>query len=104
MRSRLPAESPKLHIELVCLMNGSLVRMNGELVVQTLTALWGVESLLVNEARVTFDLLGVTSIDSAGLEAVLGLMDSVRGRGGKVVIGCAGLRVDRPARWSGEFA
>jgi ABC-type transporter Mla MlaB component len=96
--------NPQLDIEFVCLLTGTYVRMRGEVVVQTRTALWGAESLLVNEARVTFDFSAVTSIDSAGLETVLSLMDGVRSHGGTVVITCDGLPVHRPTNWNGDLA
>jgi ABC-type transporter Mla MlaB component len=97
-----PTDSPRLHIELVCLMSGSHVRMCGEVVVETVTVLWGIESLLLNETRVTFDFSAVTSIDSAGLEAVLDVMNSVRASGGRVATGCDGLRVDHSGTWGEE--
>jgi ABC-type transporter Mla MlaB component len=78
---------PKLDIELVGGVRGSHVRMSGDIVSGTRTAIWGIESLLMNEARVTFDLSDVTSMDGVGLEALLSLMDSVRVHGGSLVIG-----------------
>ena len=81
-------EYPSLDVELVCGVSGSQVCVRGDIVEQTRIALWGVESLLLNEPRVIFDFSAVTSIDGAGLEAVLALMDSVRAHGGSLEIGC----------------
>jgi ABC-type transporter Mla MlaB component len=79
----MPAADPKLEIELVGSASGSHVRISGDIVAETRIALWGVESLLVNEPRVTFDFSAVTSIDATGLETVLSLLASVRLRGGE---------------------
>jgi hypothetical protein len=57
---------PKLDIELVGGATGSHVRISGDIVAGTGTALWGIESLLMNETRVTFDFSVVTSIDGSG--------------------------------------
>ncbi len=95
-RGQTAVDDPRLDIELLGDVSGSQVRMTGDVVAQTSTALWGIEPILMNEARVTFDLSAVTSIDGAGLEAVLSLMDSVRSFGGSLVIGCERCAV-RPA-------
>jgi ABC-type transporter Mla MlaB component len=79
--------SAMLEIELVPQSTGCTARFFGDLVAGTCTALWGAESVLLHESHVTMDLSGITSMDSAGLEAALSLMDAVRHRGGMVKVG-----------------
>ena len=43
--------------------------------------------MMANEARVVLDLSGVVSIDNAGFEATVRLIDAVRGFGGRLIIG-----------------
>jgi ABC-type transporter Mla MlaB component len=76
-----------LEIELVPQSTGCTARFFGDLVAGTCTALWGAESVLLHESHVTMDLSGITSMDSAGLEAALSLMDAVRHRGGMIKVG-----------------
>jgi ABC-type transporter Mla MlaB component len=80
-------ETPLLKIELVEIANGCLARVSGDLVSETRAGLWGIEPMLANEARVALDLSGVTSVDGAGLEAVLRLMHAVHTFGGTVTFG-----------------
>jgi ABC-type transporter Mla MlaB component len=68
--------------------------MSGHLVKDTMAALWSVESMVVNESRVVIDLSGVVTIDSAGLEATVRLMDAIRSFGGRLTIGCEESPVD----------
>lgn len=91
----MAAADPKLEIELVGGASGSHVRMSRDIVAETQIALWGVESLLMNEPRVTFDFSAVTSIDGTGLETVLSLMDSVRLYGGIPSSAASGIRCSR---------
>jgi hypothetical protein len=44
--------------------------------------------MLANEAGVALDVSGVTSIDGAGLEATVRLIDAIHTFGGKLTIGC----------------
>jgi anti-anti-sigma factor len=81
-------ELPLLQIELLEDTSGGCVaRMSGDLVGETAAALWSIEPMMANEARVVLDLSGVVSIDSAGLEATVRLMDAVREFGGRLIIG-----------------
>jgi ABC-type transporter Mla MlaB component len=76
-----------LRIELVEGPRGCLVRFSGDLVGDTSVCLWSIEPMLINEARVTLDLSGITSIDVAGLEAALRLMGAIHAFGGRLTIG-----------------
>jgi ABC-type transporter Mla MlaB component len=79
---------PFLQIELLegtC--GGCLARMSGHLIGDTAAALWSIEPMMANEARVVLDLSGVVTIDSAGLEATVKLMDAIRAFGGTLTIG-----------------
>ena len=79
---------PLLRIELLEDTSGGCVaRMSGDLVGETAAALGSIEPMMANEARVVLDLTGVVSIDSAGLEATVRLMDAVREFGGRLIIG-----------------
>jgi ABC-type transporter Mla MlaB component len=81
-------ESPLLRIELLQdTAGGCLARMSGHLVSDTVAALWSIEPMMANEARVVLDLSGVVAIDSAGLEATVRLMDAIRTFGGRLTIG-----------------
>jgi ABC-type transporter Mla MlaB component len=81
-------EAPLLEIELLeDASGGCLARMSGHLVGETASALWSIEPMMANEARVVLDLSGVTTIDSAGLEATVRLMDAIRAFGGSLTIG-----------------
>jgi ABC-type transporter Mla MlaB component len=62
--------------------------MSGHLVAGTAAALWSVEPMMANEARVVLDLSGVVEIDSAGLEATVRFLDAIRAFGGSLTIGC----------------
>jgi ABC-type transporter Mla MlaB component len=81
-------ESPVLQVELMeDTSGGCLARMSGHLVGETVAALWSIEPMMANEARVVLDLSGVVTIDSAGLEATVRLMDAIRAFGGRLTIG-----------------
>jgi len=81
-------ESAEFQIELLeDNSGGCLARMSGHLIGATAAALWSVEPLMANEARVVLDLSGVVAIDSAGLEATIRLMDAIREFGGRLTIG-----------------
>lgn len=81
-------ESPFLQIELLeGISGGCLARMSGHLIGDTAAALWSIEPMMANEARVVLDLSGVITIDSAGLEATVKLMDAIRAFGGTLTIG-----------------
>lgn len=81
-------DAPLLEIELLeDTSGGCLARMSGHLVGETASALWSIEPMMANEARVVLDLSGVTTIDSAGLEATVRLMDAIRAFGGSLTIG-----------------
>jgi hypothetical protein len=43
--------------------------------------------MMANEVQVVLDLSGVVTIDGAGLEATVRLMDAIRGFGGRLIIG-----------------
>jgi ABC-type transporter Mla MlaB component len=82
-------ESVQLRIELLeGTSGGCLARMSGHLVGGTAAALWSVEPMMANEARVVLDLSGVVEIDSAGLEATVRFLDAIRAFGGSLTIGC----------------
>jgi ABC-type transporter Mla MlaB component len=80
--------TPLLEIELMEIANGCLARLSGDLVAETRAGLWTIEPMLANEARVSLDVSGVTSIDGSGLEAALRLMNAVHTSGGTVTFGC----------------
>ncbi len=46
-----------------------------------------VKEILRNDARVVLDFSCVTSFDNLGLEAALGLVETVRSSGGRVSVG-----------------
>ena len=75
-----------LEVHLVSGPDGCVARFKGELTEQTQNVVWGVEEILLHDARVVLDLSGITSFDSRGLEAALGLMDAVRSFGGTLLI------------------
>jgi len=77
----------QLEVHLLSGPNGCLARFVGDLIGETRGAIWGVEEILLHDARVAMDLSGVTSFDCLGLEAALGLMDAVRLFGGVLTIG-----------------
>ena len=79
-------DTPLLQIELAECSDGCLAMFRGDLVAETTGALWGVEPILVNEARVALDLSGVTSVDRAGLEAALGMVGVLHTTGGRISI------------------
>jgi|HubBroStandDraft_5_1064220.scaffolds.fasta_scaffold239779_3 ABC-type transporter Mla MlaB component len=88
-------ELPCLQIELVeDTSGGCLARMSGHLVGETAGALWSIEPMMANETRVVLDLSGVVTIDGAGLEATIRLMDAIRSFGGSLTIGREELSVD----------
>jgi ABC-type transporter Mla MlaB component len=76
-----------LEVQLVSGPNGCLARFTGDLIEETRGVVWGVEQVLLHDARVVLDLSGITSFDSRGLEAALRLMDAVRTFGGTLMIG-----------------
>ena len=81
-------ERPLLQIELLeDTSGGCLARMSGHLVGEAAAVLGGMEPMMANEARVVLDLSGIVSIDSAGLEATVRLIDAVLGFGGRLIIG-----------------
>jgi hypothetical protein len=77
----------RLEVQLISGPEGCRARFAGDLIEGTRAAVWGVEQILLHDARVVVDLSGITSFDSLGLEAALGLMDAVRSFGGKLTIG-----------------
>jgi ABC-type transporter Mla MlaB component len=92
-------ELPSLQIELLeDTSGGCLARMSGHLIGQTAAALWSIEPMMANEARVVLDLSGVVAIDSAGLEATIRLMDAIRAFGGTLTIGGQALSVEGVAQ------
>jgi ABC-type transporter Mla MlaB component len=79
---------PLLEIELLEHPTGGCVaRMSGNLVGGTAAALWSIEPMMANEVQVVLDLSGIVTIDSAGLEATVRLMDAIRGFGGRLIVG-----------------
>jgi hypothetical protein len=81
-------ERPLLQIELLEDTSGGCVaRVSGHLVGEAAAALGSIEPMMANEARVVLDLSGVVSIDNAGFEATVRLIDAVRGFGGRLIIG-----------------
>ena len=64
-----------------------VARFFGDLVGQTRMVVREIGEILRNDARVVLDFSGVTSFDNLGLEAALGLVDTVRSSGGRVTIG-----------------
>jgi anti-anti-sigma regulatory factor len=78
---------PLFQIELLeHISGGCLARMSGHLVGDTVAALWSIEPMMDNEARVVLDLSGVETIDSVGLEETVRLMDAIRAYGGSLFI------------------
>src|ERR1700722_19909662 len=67
---------------------GCVVQLTGDLIGDTSAGLFSIEPMLANEARVALDLSGVTSIDGAGLEATVRLIDAIHTFGGRLTIGC----------------
>ena len=78
---------PYLEVELEDGPKECLVHLRGDLLAETSGGLWSVESILVNEAAVVIDLSGVTSVDGAGLESVLILMNAVQASGRSLSFG-----------------
>jgi ABC-type transporter Mla MlaB component len=93
----LVGESPKLEIELMDGPLGCTALLTGDLLAETQVGLWSVESILLNEATVSLDLSGVTTIDSVGLEAILTLISSVQSSGRAISIGARGSSVCQAA-------
>jgi ABC-type transporter Mla MlaB component len=58
----------------------------GDLVAETTGVLWGMEPILRNEPRVSFDLSGITSVDRAGLGAALKLVEALHALGGRLML------------------
>jgi len=83
MPSRKPmfGVKPSLEITLDGGAAGCLVKFGGDVVEQTRTALWTLEPLLMNETSITFDVSKIRSVDVAGLEAALNLMQFVHSSG-----------------------
>jgi ABC-type transporter Mla MlaB component len=79
--------TPDLEIVLDEGPEGCVARIRGELLRETCGGLWGVESILVNEAAIALDLSGLRAIDRAGLEALLMLMNAVQASGRALSIG-----------------
>jgi hypothetical protein len=75
-----------LEVQLISGPEGCLARFTGDLIEETRSVLWGVEEILLHDVRVVLDLSGISSFDSSGLEAALGLMDAVRSAGGSLKI------------------
>ena len=57
------------------------VQFGGDVVEKTRSALWTLEPLLMNERNITFDVSQIRSVDVAGLEAALNLMQFVHSSG-----------------------
>jgi hypothetical protein len=76
-----------LEVQLLSGPDGCFARFAGDLVEDTRAVIWGVEEILLHDARVVLDLSGITSFDGRGLEAALALMDAVRSFGGTLMIG-----------------
>jgi hypothetical protein len=85
--SSTTVDSSVLRIELVESSDGYLARFVGEIIAETTGALRSIEPMLINEARVIFDFCGVTSVDGAGLQAAVKLMDAVYTFGGRLRVG-----------------
>jgi hypothetical protein len=79
-------EAPLFEVELAESPSGYLARFRGDLVAETLGVLWGIEPILLNEPRVSLDLSGVTSVDRAGLEAALKLVEALHTFGGRLIL------------------
>jgi len=79
--------NPSLEITLDGGAAGCHVKFGGDVVEQTRTALWTIEPLLMNETSVTFDVSQIRSVDVAGLEAALNLMQFVHSSGVNFTIG-----------------
>ena len=77
----------RLEVRLFSGPDGCVARFFGDLVGQTRMVVREIEEILRHDARVVVDFSGVTSFDNLGLEAALGLLDTVRSFGGKVTIG-----------------
>jgi hypothetical protein len=77
----------RLEVQLFSGPDGCVARFFGDLVDQTRMVVREIEEILRHDARVTLDFSGVTSFDNLGLEAALGLMDTVRSSGGRLTIG-----------------
>jgi ABC-type transporter Mla MlaB component len=83
----VPVLSPRLEITLIGGSDGCTARISGEVIAETTVALGSIESMLVNEAHVILDFSGITSIDDAGLLAVVRVIDAVLAFGGRLTIG-----------------
>ncbi len=70
-------DAPLLEVELAESPGGYLARFRGDPVAETMAVLWGIEPMLLNETRVSFDVSGVTSVDQAGLKAALKLVGAL---------------------------
>ena len=77
----------RLEVQLFSGPDGCVARFVGDLVDQTRMVLRETGEILRNDARVALDFSGVTSFDHLGLEAALGLVDTVRSSGGTIAIG-----------------
>ena len=77
----------RLEVQLFSGPGGCVARFFGDLVCQTRMVVREIEEILRNDARVVLDFSGITSFDNLGLEAALGLVDTVRSSGGRVTIG-----------------
>ena len=84
---RIETALGRLEVQLFSGPDGCVARFFGDLVDQTRMVVREIEEILRHDARVTLDFSGVTSFDNLGLEAALGLMDTVRSSGGRVTIG-----------------
>jgi ABC-type transporter Mla MlaB component len=83
----VPVLSPRLEITLIGGSDGCTARISGEVIAETTVALGSIESMLVNEAHVILDFSGITSIDEAGLLAVVRVIDAVLAFGRRLTIG-----------------
>src|ERR1700744_5584005 len=80
-------ETSGFEVQLSSGFDGCFVQFAGALNTQARMILWELGAFLAHEVRVEFDFSGVASFDGPGLEAGLGLMDTVRSFGGRTTIG-----------------
>jgi hypothetical protein len=77
---------PLLEVELAESPSGFLARFRGDLVAETIGVLIGIEPILLNETRVSFDLSEIRSVDQAGLKAALKLVASLHALGARLIL------------------
>jgi hypothetical protein len=97
---RLENAVGRLEVQLYSGPDGCVAQFLGDLVDQTRIVVREIGEIIRNDARVVLDLSGVTSFDTLGLEAALGLVDTVRSSGGRVTIGAE--TFDKPDRFVRE--